>query len=170
MPLSPHEPPLQMAGDAQSALVVHVARQAPGPQRNGKHDCACGVTHAPAPSHVEPDVNTVVVAGHVESLHAVPGLYVWQAPPWHRPFVPQAGAPRSMHLSAGSGASLGTFVQVPSVPPSAHDVHAPAQAVSQQTPCAQKPVAHSVPAEHELPRALGPHELPLQTFFGVTQS
>ena len=55
------------------------------------------------------------------------------------------------------------------MPPSAHDVHAPAQAVSQQTPCAQKPEPHSPAAEHEAPMPLGPHEFPLQTF-SVTQS
>jgi hypothetical protein len=71
-------------------------------------------------------------------------------------------------MSAGSCASFGTLVQVPSVPESAHEVHAPAQAESQQTPCAQNPEPHSFAFEHEAPRIFLPHELPLQTL-GVTQ-
>jgi hypothetical protein len=74
MPFNPHDPPMHTAGDAQSALLVHVARQAPGPHKNGKHELAAGATHAPAPSQVEPAVKVVVVAGHVGSLHAVPCL------------------------------------------------------------------------------------------------
>jgi hypothetical protein len=60
------------------------------------------------------------------------------------------------------------LVQVPSVPVSAHDVHAPEQAVSQQTPWAQNPEPHSFAFEHEAPRIFLPHELPLQTL-GETQ-
>ena len=59
-------------------------------------------------------------------------------------------------------------MQVPSVPVSAHDVHAPEQAVSQQTPCAQNDDWHSLAFEHEAPRIFFPHELPLQTL-GDTQ-
>jgi hypothetical protein len=51
---------------------------------------------------------------------------------------------------------------------SAHEVQAPAQAPSQQTPCAQKVDWHSLAFEHEAPRIFLPHELPLQTL-GETQ-
>jgi hypothetical protein len=75
-----------------------------------------------------------------------------------------------MHVSVGSGASVGTFEHVPSEPGSAHEVHAPLQALSQQTPCSQKPDAHSLAAEHEPPPPFLPHELlPLQTL-GLMQS
>ena len=50
-----------------------------------------------------------------------------------------------------------------------HAVQAPAQALSQQTPCAQKPEPHSPGSEHDAPRIFLPHELPLHTL-GETQS
>jgi hypothetical protein len=43
---------------------------------------------------------------------------------------------------AGSTVPLATFVQIPSVPESAQDWQAPVQLLSQQTPCAQKPLTH----------------------------
>ena len=82
--------------------------------------------------------------------------------------MPQLAAPASWQRPAGSAAPVGTFVQAPSVPVSAHDWQAPVQALSQQTPCAQRDEAHSLPAEHEAPLFLRPHELPLQTL-GVEQ-
>jgi hypothetical protein len=41
------------------------------------------------------------------------------------------------------GSGLGTGRQVPIVPESRQELHGPAQAVAQQTPCWQKPLAHS---------------------------
>jgi hypothetical protein len=57
----------------------------------------------------------------------------------------------------------GTFEQIPIVPGIAHDLHAPVQAVAQQTPWAQLPEAHSVPFAHSAPFVFLPQELPLQT-------
>ena len=57
---------------------------------------------------------------------------------------------------------------MPIAPTSAQDLHAPAQAVAQQTPCAQKPDWHSPASEQDAPRIFLPHELPLQTL-GATQ-
>jgi hypothetical protein len=154
---------VQTAGDAQSASAMQATLQTFVPQLYGKHELAAGVTQAPLPSQVEPAVKFVVVVGQVEPLHSVPFAYFPQAPAWHLPFVPQLAAPWSWHMPAGSGEPFGTFVQAPSVPVSAHDWHAPVQALSQQTPWAQKVEAHSVPAEHEAPPVLRPQELPLQT-------
>ncbi|HET6197645.1 MAG TPA: hypothetical protein VFE12_17920 [Acetobacteraceae bacterium] len=53
-------------------------------------------------------------------------------------------------------------MQAPIVPDSAHDLHADAQAVAQQTPCAQLPDAHSVRSEQKAPFGFGPHEFPTQ--------
>ena len=53
---SPHEPLLQVANGAQSALLAQVALQALVPQANGKQEEDAGVTHVPAPSQVEPGV------------------------------------------------------------------------------------------------------------------
>jgi hypothetical protein len=59
---------------------------------------------------------------------------------------------------------LGTSVQTPSEPDSAHDRHDPLHAVAQQIPCAQVPDRHSVWVEHEAPLGLRPQELAVQTF------
>jgi hypothetical protein len=134
------------------------------PQRKGKHELSAGVTHVPLPSQVAPGVNVVVASGQTEALHAVPWVYFWQAPAWHLPLRPQLVAPSSAHLPAGSCDPVGTLVQVPSIPGSAHDWQAPSQALSQQTPWAQKLERHSVPVEHEAPGIFLPHEFALQTF------
>jgi hypothetical protein len=114
-------------------------------------------------------VNVVVEVGHVELWQAVPLRYFWHAPAWHLPFVPQPAAPVSRHMPAGSLAFVGTFVQVPSVPGRAHDWQAPPQALSQQTPCAQKVDVHSAFVEHDAPPPFVPHEFVVQTL-GVRQS
>ena len=57
-------------------------------------------------------------------------------------------------------------MQVPSDVVSAHDSQAPEQALLQQVPCAQKPLAHSGPVEHEAPLLLGPHEFVLLQLLG----
>jgi hypothetical protein len=49
------------------------------------------------------------------------------------------------------------------VPGRAHDRQAPRQPLPQQTPCSQKPLAHSVAAAHALPFAFLPQLPPLQT-------
>jgi hypothetical protein len=167
--LRPHEPLLHTAGDAQSALAVHATLHTFVPQLKGKHELAAGVWQAPLPSHVDPGVKFVVPAGQLEPMHGVPFAYFWQAPAWHLPFVPQEAPPMSLQMPAGSVEPVETFVQTPSVPLMAHDWHAPVHALSQHTPCAQKPEPHSLAAEHEAPGFLRPHELPLQTL-GERQS
>lgn len=59
---------------------------------------------------------------------------------------------------------VGTSVQRPSDPVSAHDRHEPVQAVAQQIPWAQVAERHSVLVEQEAPLGLRPHELAVQTF------
>jgi hypothetical protein len=49
----PHDPLMQVALFAHIILTVHVALHAPTPHAYGKHDVAPGVTHLPAPSHVD---------------------------------------------------------------------------------------------------------------------
>jgi hypothetical protein len=80
--------------------------------------------------------------------------------------VPQVPG-RSTQVWAGSGLSAGTFVQTPMVPDSAHDLQALAQAVAQQTPCAQFPDAHSARSEQNAPGGFNPQELPTQTLPGA---
>jgi hypothetical protein len=83
--------------------------------------------------------------------------------------VPQVAAGWAAHLLAGSVAPAGTGVQVPALPVSAHDMQVDAQAVAQQIPCAQIPVAHSVPPAQAAPVDFSPHDPPVQTA-GGTQS
>ena len=61
---------------------------------------------------------------------------------------------------------MATFEQTPSVP-AVHDLHAPVQALSQQTPCAQNVLRHSAAAEHAAPFSLSPQLLAAQVN-GVT--
>jgi len=72
----------------------------------------------------------------------------------------------SMQVWDGSGLFVGTFVQAPIVPDRAHDRHALAHAVAQQTPWAQLPDMHSAPAEQKAPFGFRPQELPVQTLPG----
>ena len=74
-----------------------------------------------------------------------------------------------MQTWAGSGDPVGTLVQVPSEPASAHDLQAPLQVVAQQIPCAQMPLVHSFAAAHAAPLPLSPHEPAVHTA-GATQS
>jgi hypothetical protein len=165
--LRPHEPFVHTAGGSQSPSAAQLALQAEAPHRNGKQDVAAGVTHSPAPSHVEPGVNVVPPTGQVASPQGVPCANFWQAPAAHMPLVPHVEAALATQLFAGSGAPVATSPQVPIAPASAHDLQAPAQAVEQQTPWAQKPEVHSVASEQKAPTAFVPHELDWQTFGGM---
>jgi len=60
-------------------------------------------------------------------------------------------------------------VHVPAVPASAHDRQLPVQALMQQVPCSQKPLAQSPGAEQVAPLGFLAHEVPLHTL-GATQS
>ena len=82
--------------------------------------------------------------------------------------MPQAAAPLSVHWFSGSWPA-GTFVQVPTVPVSAHDWQVPAQAALQQNPWAQKPDTHSAAAAQATPIAFLVQVPPLQEN-GDTQS
>jgi hypothetical protein len=169
--LRPHEPFVHTAGVSQSALAAQVALHAEAPQRNGKHELAAGVTHAPAPSHVDAGVYVAPdpEVGQLASPQGVPCANFWQAPASHMPFVPQLAAPSAAQVLEGSGAPGGTSPQTPIAPGSAHDLHAPAHAVEQHTPCAQKVEAHSVASEQNEPMGFLPHELPTHTL-GVRQA
>lgn len=168
--LRPHSPPVQTAGASQSPSPAQVALQAAAPQVNGKHDVAAGVTQAPAPSHVAPGVKVVLDVGQLGPAHGVPWAYFWQAPAAHIPFVPQVEAFPATHVPAGSLAPVATSAQMPMAPVSAHERHASAQAVAQQTPCAQKPEPHSDLSEQKAPLLLGPHELCASQTLGTTQA
>jgi hypothetical protein len=155
---SPQDPALQVAGDAQSAAVAQVDRQAFRPHPNGKHEVAAGIVQVPAPSQVPSAVKVSPVIGQLAFAQAVPCGYFWQAPAWHLPSFPHEVCPLSVQSAAGSGSPVGTAVHSPIVPVIAHEKHDPVQAVAQQTPWAHWPDLHSVPVEQNAPFGLRPHE------------
>lgn len=160
---SPQDPLMQVAGVAQSALLVQVDLQALTPQVNGKQEPAMGVPQVPLPSQTAAGVKVVPGTVQVAPAQAVPCGYFWQAPAWHFPSFPQDAVPWSVHRPAGSGNPVATAVQSPMVPVSAHEKQEPPQAVAQQTPCAHWPDWHSVALEQNAPLGLRPHELWTQT-------
>jgi len=82
----------------------------------------------------------------------------------------QLAAPVATHWVAGTGAvAAGTLAQVPGLALSAHDWQVPVQALMQQTPCWQKPEAHSSAVVQVVPGVLRAQEPVLQTY-GETQS
>ena len=83
--------------------------------------------------------------------------------------MPQLVAPWSLHVPLGSAPPRSTGEQVPGDVATAHDWHVPVHVVRQQAPCAQMPVAHSVPSLHAAPGDLSPQE-PLAHTEGETQS
>src|SRR6185437_12180696 len=101
--------------------------------------------HEPAPSHTGALVS--VEPEHEGEPQRVPIGYFAHAPlPSQEPFVPQLGAPWSSHSPSGS-VPAAMVPQVPSAPPpflaAVHAWQVPVQAVSQQTPSAQKALWHS---------------------------
>jgi hypothetical protein len=166
--LRPHETPLQTAGAAQSAFEVHVARQAgTTSQRYGKQEVEPGITQTPAPSQVAVGVSVVDPLSQIAFRQAVPRGYCWQTPAVQSPLVPQVPVGWIAQISAGSGMLVGTFVQVPRDPASAHDLQTSLQAVAQQTPWAQTPDAHSALSEQRAPGIFLPQEVPVQKLPGA---
>jgi hypothetical protein len=108
-------------------------------------------------------------AVHESVPQTVPAAYLRQAPaPSQAPSSPQVAAVASLHWPPGSWPS-GTFLQVPSLPVIAHDLHVPEQAVMQHLPCAQIFELHSASAPQLAPIGFGP-QLPATQLLGATQS
>ena len=103
------------------------------------------------------------------ATHTVPLAYSRQPPvPSQVPSVPQLAAPLSMHWFSGS-APTGTKVQIPMLPVRAQERQVPVQLELQQTPCWQRPDAHSVPPVQVVPSGFFVHWPALQ-MFGEMQS
>jgi hypothetical protein len=159
---------VQTLGDAQSALVVQVVRQAVGPQAYGLHVVLLPAAwQVPAPLQTRAAV--AIPLAQAAPTQTVPLAYRRQAPaPLQLPSFMHVAAPASVHWFSGSWPA-GTAVQVPAVPDSAHDWQVPVQAVAQQTPCWQKALAHSVAPAQAVPFAFLVQTPPMQTL-GLTQS
>jgi hypothetical protein len=159
----PQRPLVQTAGDWQSASAVHDALQALGVvlHRYGKQADVLGVAQVPAPSQVESGVNRWVVVEQDSGMHGVPDGHFWQAPASHLPLVPQVDWSTVGQLPDGSGVPVGTSEQTPRTM-EMQVLHAVLQAVSQQTPCAQKLLRHSEATEQVAPFSFSPHEFASQ--------
>lgn len=88
--------------------------------------------------------------------------------PSHAPSRSHAIAPPSVHWPSGS-IPAGTFAQLPALPGSAQERQVPAQAVMQQTPCAQMLDWHWS-FDEQLPPGGSFPQLPLTQALPVTQS
>jgi hypothetical protein len=171
--LSEQLPPLHTVGETQSASAVHLVLQlflvvASHTRLPGQLP---GVTvlQVPAPSQVAAGVSTEPV--QLAAAHWVPLGQSRQCPaPSHSPSVRQPDAAVIAHWLRAAGAwPAGTGEQVPADPVSAQDMQVPVQAVSQQTPCAQKPETHDAAVVQAAPGGSLP-QLPLLQTLGATQS
>jgi hypothetical protein len=93
---------------------------------------------------------------HEAAAQTVPDAQSWQAPePLQLPLLPQVDIAVAVHWLAGTGAVPAvTLPHVPSVPPvsaAEQAMHVPVQAKLQQTPLAQKPLAHCPAPVHAAP-------------------
>jgi hypothetical protein len=135
-----HTPFEQTLGGKQSPSTAHATRQALPLQVYGSQDDEVAVRHVPMPLHVRAGVN--VDALQAAATHTVPAACSRHAPaPLQKPSCAHVLAAAAAHWFSGSS-PLGTLVQAPVVPGSAHDWQTPVHAVAQQTPCAQTPIAH----------------------------
>ncbi len=76
----------------------------------------------PVPLQVRPEVTVELPVGQEGGAHDVPPAYFRQAPlPSQKPSVPQEVFPWSWQVPCGSAVPLGTLVQAPGEPVSAHD-------------------------------------------------
>jgi hypothetical protein len=166
-------PPLHTVGDTQSASAVHLPLQLfmvlASHSRFPGQLPGVTVLHVPAPSQVAAGVSTDPV--QLAAAHCVPLGQSRQCPaPSHRPSVKQPAAEVIVHwLKVAGACPAGIGEQVPAEPLSAHDRQVPVQAVSQQTPCAQKPETHDAAVAQAAPGGSLP-QLPLLQTLGATQS
>jgi hypothetical protein len=135
---------LQMLGATQSAAavtVVQLVRQAPPTvsQVYLPQGVEVAARQTPAPSHVRAD-SAVVVFMHMGAAHCVPLTCLRHIPPPSQvPSLPQVDAAAAVHCDATSGGwPAGIGEQVPLLPVNEHDMHAPVQAMLQQTVLTQK--------------------------------
>ena len=136
---------------AQSAGRLQSTRQEPSRQVYGVQMRFTPPTQDPAPLQTEVTANVLPVQD--PGAHGVPVEYRAHPPiPLQVPFCPHEAAPWSTQAACGSGRPIATGKQVPILPWSAQDTQAPLQAVSQQTPLIQNPLAQAAPVAQATPR------------------
>ncbi len=136
---------------AQSESDAHVATQAflLASHPYGAHSVSGATLQRPLPSHTLPPLT--VAPEQVPARHTVPAACCRQAPaPLQVPSSPQVDASVFGHSPALAGTSpRATNEHVPIEGASAHDLQVSLQATLQQTPSAQKPLAHSPAQPHD---------------------
>jgi len=158
------QPPSQQKFPAeQSVSAAQLVLQVVAPQAYGAHEVGGIVeaVHVPKPLHIDAAFSLPFV--HETAPHGVVAGQSSHAPPVQRPSVPQLACVVVTHTLRGSEVPLVTAAQVPSVPPVSAAVqawHEPVHALLQQTPSAQKPVAHWSAVVHGLPAPLRSMQTP----------
>ena len=124
-------------------------------------------TQSPTPSQRPASISVPPVQASVPQT--VPETASRQAPaPSQKPSVPHTDDVLGAHCASGSWPAA-TSAQTPMLPAIAQDMQGPAQAPTQQTPCAQNPELQSVAAAQLAP--MGPlPQLPLLHVLPATQS
>jgi hypothetical protein len=151
----------------QSALVAQLVLQVVAPHTYGLHERSIPAAQAPVAS--QRPATCAAPALHESMPQTVLIAYLRQAPlPSQKPSRPQVAAPASLHWPCRSWPS-GTFLHVPSLPGTAHDLHVPVQAVEQHLPSAQNVEKHSASAPQLAPIGFLP-QLPATHVLGETQS
>lgn len=128
-------------------------------------------TQVPVPLHMEAGARVEAV-GQLAATHCVPEAQRAHCPAAHCPVVPQVVAACTAHSPCGS-TPVATFEQLPTVPARLQDLQAVLQAPLQQTPWAQKVLAHSLPPEQAAPFGFRPQLLIIPfipQMLGVMQS
>jgi len=142
----PQLPFRQVLGARQSASVAQVVLHRPeAPQVNGAHGWLCAAAQTPCPSQrcAKVSVEPVQPAG----WQMTPAEYFSQAPvPSQTPSVPHAATPWSSQSWRGS-VPTSAGMHLPGLSGLAQVRQMPSQAWLQQTPSAQTPEAHWLPAE-----------------------
>jgi hypothetical protein len=151
-----HFVPAQSASDEQvekQALVVVS-------QPKGAHSVSGPALHRPLPSQTLPPLTAV--PSQVPARQTVPAAYLRHAPaPSHVPSRPQVPtSPLGHSLAARGTAPSEMNEQVPGAPTPLQVLHVSVQLVLQQTPSAQKPLAHSAPQAQAWPFGFVPRPSP----------
>jgi hypothetical protein len=148
----------------QSPSVLHDEKHMfdDGSQSNGAHTVEGPGLHRPLGSHAY--TPEMVAPSHAPGLHTDPGAYFRQAPaPLQVPSSPHVETSAlGQTLAVRGGVPFGTNEQVPGDAVVLHALHVSAQAVLQQTPSTQNPLAQSPPHPQACPFAFFMPPAPLQ--------
>ena len=143
--LGPQLPETHLTPETQSASDRQSAKHAPALASQPKGaQIVCGPGwQLPCPSHTSPPVTAA--PWQVPGLHTIPAGYCRQLPcPSQVPSRPHVATSDLGHVAAeGGGLPAGTKLQTPGAPGMLQALHASVQAVSQQTPSTQNPLAQS---------------------------